>query len=76
MKHIRNIKDIRVFFRQISVRFEPHDNFHSFEVNGMKVFATSEAQELNRLMAEAWDICNLLGLDIYDLKNHMMPTSE
>lgn len=67
MKHIKSIKEIKAFFREIVVPFTPEDNFHSYEIGGRKVFSTTEAQELNRLMAEAWHTCNLLGVDIHDL---------
>lgn len=69
---MKNIEDIRLFFYTLSnLRWSPDDNFHAYtRSDGSRMFTPDEAQNINRLMAEAFQLCSDLGADIYDLSSN------
>lgn len=71
--HIDSVKGIETFFHHLLVdrklSYHPDDDFKDY-VNfktGKRVFTDEEAKTYNRLMDEAFEICDLDGIDIYSI---------
>ena len=64
--HLLSVSDISAFFKYIieerNIMFHPDDQFEADER-----ITSEEALLWNRLMDEAFDICDKEGVDIYEL---------
>lgn len=71
--HIMQVEDIKVFFHHLledrKLSYHPDDDFKSY-VNfetGERTFTDDEAKLYNRLMAEAFAVCEEANIDIYGI---------
>lgn len=71
--HIKSVQDVKVFFHHLAfdrkLSFHPDDDFTDYTnfSDGTLVFARQEAELYNRLMNEAFDVCNKANVEIYKL---------
>ena len=71
---IKTINDVKTFFQQLleeSLNFHPDEDFTNY-INGETredTYIPEEAQLRNRLMDEAFTVCDKFDICIYDLAN-------
>lgn len=70
--HINNVDDVRKFFHYIvedrNVNFNPDDMFEDYMLSdGTTAFTPDECEIYNRLVEEAFDICEKEESDIYEI---------
>lgn len=71
--HIRAVEDVKAFFHHLveerKVNFHPDDDFADYICYADKTptFTKEEVAIYNRLMDEAFDVCETKGVDIYDI---------
>lgn len=70
--HINNVDDVREFFHYIveerNVKFNPDDMFEDYmSVDGSNAFTHGECEIYNRLVEEAFKICDKENVDIYEI---------
>ena len=70
--HINNVDDVRKFFHYIveerNVNFNPDDMFRDYmSVDGSNAFTPEECEIYNRLVEEAFKICDKENVDIYEI---------
>ncbi len=70
--HIDNVDDVRKFFHYIveerNVNFNPDDMFEDYmSVDGSNAFTPEECEIYNRLVEEAFKICDKENVDIYEI---------
>ena len=70
--HINNVDDVRKFFHYIvnerNVNFNPDDMFEDYmSVDGSNAFTPEECEIYNRLVEEAFEICEKENVDIYQI---------
>ena len=70
--HINNVDDVRKFFHYIvnerNVNFNPDDMFEDYmSVDGSNAFTPEECEIYNRLVEEAFKICDKENVDIYEI---------
>lgn len=70
--HINNVDDVRKFFYYIveerNVNFNPDDMFRDYmSVDGSNAFTPEECEIYNRLVEEAFKICDKENVDIYEI---------
>lgn len=72
-EHLGSVSDVERFFRQIvhnlKVNFHPDDGFETYVSldSDKPSFSVEEVALANRLMDEAFDVCEKAGVDIYAL---------
>lgn len=71
--HIRSVEDIKGLFHHLledrKLSYHPDDDFKDY-VNfktGERTFTDEEAGLYNRLMEEAFEVCEMAGVDIYGI---------
>ena len=71
--HIRSVEDTKVFFHHLledrKLSYHPDDDFKNY-VNfetGERTFTDDEAELYNRLMEEAFEVCEVADVDIYGI---------
>lgn len=71
--HIRSVEDTKVFFHHLledrKLSYHPDDDFKNY-VNfetGERTFSDDEAELYNRLMEEAFEVCEAANVDIYGI---------
>ncbi len=70
--HINNVDDVRKCFHYIveerNVNFNPDDMFEDYmSVDGSNAFTPEECEIYNRLVEEAFKICDKENVDIYEI---------
>ena len=70
--HINNVDDVIKFFRYIvderNVNFNPDDMFRDYMLaDGSNAFTPEECEIHNRLVEEAFKICDKENVDIYEI---------
>ncbi len=70
--HINNVDDVRKFFHYIveerNVNFNPDDMFRDYMLaDGSNAFTPEECEIYNRLVEEAFKICDKENVDIYEI---------
>ena len=70
--HINNVDDVIKFFRYIvderNVNFNPDDMFEDYmSAEGTNAFTPEECEIYNRLVKEAFEICEKENVDIYQI---------
>ena len=71
--HIHTLADVQTFFHHLvadrKLSFHPDDDFADYinYSSNKPLFSADEALIYNRLMEEAFDICDKEGADIYEL---------
>lgn len=70
--HINNVDDVRKFFHYIveerNVNFNPDDMFRDYILaDGSNAFTPEECEIYNRLVEEAFKICDKENVDIYEI---------
>lgn len=70
--HINNVDDVRKFFHYIveerNVNFNSDDMFRDYmSVDGSNAFTPEECEIYNRLVEEAFKICDKENVDIYEI---------
>lgn len=70
--HINNVDDVRKFFHYIveerNVNFNPDDMFRDYMLaDGSNAFTPEECEIYNRLVEEAFNICDKENVDIYEI---------
>lgn len=70
--HIDNVDDVRKCFHYIveerNVNFNPDDMFEDYmSVDGSNAFTPEECEIYNRLVEEAFKICDKENVDIYEI---------
>ena len=71
--HITSVKDLETFFDYLlldrKLNFHPDDRFENYINLETKEpsFTPSECELYNRLMDEAFDLCEKKGADIYEI---------
>ena len=70
--HINNVDDVRKCFHYIveerNVNFNPDDMFEDYmSVDGSNAFTPEECEIYNRLVEEAFEICEKENVDIYQI---------
>lgn len=70
--HINNVDDVRKCFHYIveerNVNFNPDDMFEDYmSVDGSNAFTPEECEIYNRLVEEAFKICDKENVDIYEM---------
>ena len=70
--HINNVDDVRKFFHYIvnerNVNFNPDDMFEDYmSADGTTAFTPEECEIYNRLVEEAFEICEKENVDIYQI---------
>lgn len=70
--HINNVDDVRKFFHYIvnerNVNFNPDDMFEDYmSADGTTAFTPEECEIYNRLVEEAFKICDKENVDIYEI---------
>ena len=70
--HINNVDDVRKCFHYIveerKVNFNPDDMFEDYmSVDGSNAFTPEECEIYNRLVEEAFKICDKENVDIYEI---------
>ena len=70
--HINNVDDVRKFFHYIvnerNVNFNPADMFEDYmSADGTTAFTPEECEIYNRLVEEAFKICDKENVDIYEI---------
>ena len=71
--HIKSVEDVKTFFHHLvderKVNFHPDDDFADYICYGDKTptFTKEDVGIYNRLMSEAFDVCETEGADIYDI---------
>jgi len=70
--HINNVDDVRKFFHYIveerNVNFNPDDMFRDYMLaDGSNAFTPEECEIYNRLVEEAFNICDKENVGIYEI---------
>uniref|UniRef100_UPI004027E3BC hypothetical protein n=1 Tax=Prevotella sp. TaxID=59823 RepID=UPI004027E3BC len=70
--HINNVDNVRKCFHYIveerNVNFNPDDMFEDYmSVDGSNAFTPEECEIYNRLVEEAFKICDKENVDIYEI---------
>lgn len=70
--HINNVDDVRKFFHYIveerNVNFNPDNMFRDYMLaDGSNAFTPEECEIYNRLVEEAFKICDKEDVDIYEI---------
>ena len=70
--HINNVDNVRKCFHYIveerNVNFNPDDVFEDYmSVDGSNAFTPEECEIYNRLVEEAFKICDKENVDIYEI---------
>ena len=70
--HNNNVDDVRKFFHYIvderNVNFNPDDMFRDYMLaDGSNAFTPEECEIYNRLVEEAFKICDKENVDIYEI---------
>lgn len=70
--HINNVDDVRKFFHYIveerNVNFNSDDMFRDYMLaDGSNAFTPEECEIYNRLVEEAFKICDKENVDIYEI---------
>lgn len=70
--YINNVDDVRKFFHYIvnerNVNFNPDDMFEDYiSADGTTAFTPEECEIYNRLVEEAFKICDKENVDIYEI---------
>lgn len=70
--HINNVDDVRKFFHYIveerNMNFNPDDMFRDYMLaDGSNAFTPEECEIYNRLVEEAFKICDKENVDIYEI---------
>ena len=70
--HINNVDDVRMFFHYIveerNVNFNSDDMFRDYILaDGSNAFTPEECEIYNRLVEEAFKICDKENVDIYEI---------
>ncbi len=70
--HINNVDDVRKFFHYIveerNVNFNSDDMFRDYILaDGSNAFTPEECEIYNRLVEEAFKICDKENVDIYEI---------
>lgn len=70
--HINNVDDVRKFFHYIveerNVNFNPDDMFRDYMLaDGSNAFTPEECEIYNRIVEEAFKICDKENVDIYEI---------
>ena len=70
--HINNVDDVRTFFHYIveerNVNFNSDDMFRDYMLaDGSNAFTPEECEIYNRLVEEAFKICDKENVDIYEI---------
>lgn len=70
--HINNVDDVRKFFHYIveerNVNFNHDDMFRDYMLaDGSNAFTPEECEIYNRLVEEAFKICDKENVDIYEI---------
>lgn len=70
--HINNVDDVRKCFHYIveerNVNFNPDDMFRDYMLaDGSNAFTPEECEIYNRLVEEAFKICDKENVDIYEI---------
>lgn len=70
--HINNVDDVRKFFHYIveerNVNFNSDDMFRDYILaDGSNAFTPQECEIYNRLVEEAFKICDKENVDIYEI---------
>lgn len=70
--HINNVDDVRKCFHYIveerNVNFNPDDMFEDYmSADGSNAFTPEECEIYNRLVEEAFKICDKENVDIYEI---------
>lgn len=70
--HINNVDDVRKFFHYIveerNVNFKSDDMFRDYILaDGSNAFTPEECEIYNRLVEEAFKICDKENVDIYEI---------
>lgn len=71
--HIQSVKDIKAFFRYLvqerKITLQPDYLFEKYvsEETGERVFSDEECALFDRLMDEAFAVCEKLNADIYEI---------
>ena len=70
--HINNVDDVRKFFHYIveerNVNFNTDDMFRDYMLaDGSNAFTPEECEIYNRLVEEAFKICDKENVDIYEI---------
>lgn len=78
--HIKSVKDVEAFFHHIvydrKVNFHPDDSFEDYiDIHTKEAsFTSDECNIYNRLMDEAFEVCEREGVDIYEIgMNELFP---
>ncbi|MCK5020732.1 MAG: hypothetical protein KAS32_27170 [Candidatus Peribacteraceae bacterium] len=70
---INTVKDVRAFFNYLieveKLNFHPDEDFSDYvsTETGLSTFSNSEAEHYNSLMNRAFDVCQDVSTEIYDL---------
>lgn len=71
--HIKSVEDVKTFFRHLvderSLNFHPDDDFADYISYEDKTptFTEDEVALYNRLMEEAFDVCEKSKADVYEI---------
>ena len=71
--HIESVNDVEAFFHHLvgdhKVNFHPDDNFADYISIEAKTpsFTNDEVSLYNRLMDACFDVCETVGVDIYEM---------
>ena len=71
--HIKSVEDEKTFFHHLvderKVNFHTDDNFADYICydDNTPTFTKEDVGIYNRLMGEAFDVCETKGVDIYDI---------
>lgn len=78
--HITSVADVKAFFHHLvderKVNFHPDDDFADYISldDQTPTFSDDEVILYNRLMEESFDICEVAGVDIYNLGIQQLQT--
>ncbi len=69
---IKTIEDVQTFFKDLlaeDLNFHPDDNFADYINHETKQpsYTEKEAADRNRLLTQAFEVCERVGEDIYDV---------
>lgn len=69
---IENLEDVRQYFRDLheiyDSEFYPDDNFEDFtDEGGEATFTREQAEYLNKIMIQCFDVCDKNDVEIYDI---------
>jgi len=69
---IQTLDDVKAFAKQLiaeGLNFHPDDDFNDYVnlKNNLPLYSNEEASIRNELMNKCFDVCELEGIDIYDM---------